>query len=94
MRRVARAPSFRRMLRRYLRRNPQDRDRVARALERLAANPFEPTLETHMLKGELSGLWACTVAYDCRIVFDFVTDPRTNEEIILLIRIGTHAEVY
>ncbi len=53
-----------------------------------------PVLRTHKLKGELSSTWACTVEYDCRIVFEFVKSPVTGEEEILLIDIGTHDEVY
>jgi hypothetical protein len=34
------------------------------------------------------------VEYDCRIVFDFVDNPETGEEEILLIDIGSHDEVY
>ncbi|WP_274381954.1 hypothetical protein [Myxacorys almedinensis] len=38
--------------------------------------------------------WACSVEYDCRIVFDFVENPETGETEILLIDIGSHDEVY
>lgn len=36
---------------------------------------------------------ACTVEYDCRIVFDFVKFSNDGEEEILLIDIGRHDEV-
>jgi mRNA-degrading endonuclease YafQ of YafQ-DinJ toxin-antitoxin module len=57
-------------------------------------NPSDPSLQTHKLKGVLAGSWACTVEYDCRIVFDFVTSPESGEDEILLLDVGSHDEVY
>ena len=42
-------------------------------------NPFAPQLETHKLKGKLSGSWACSAGYDLRIVFDFVKAEKDKE---------------
>lgn len=53
---------------------------------------FHPTLKTHKLKGKLEGRWACSIAYDSRIVFKIVQFE--NAEAILLLTIGTHDEVY
>ena len=86
--------SFRRALKRIVRRHPELREQIEQSLRRLATDPFMPVLRTHKLKGELSSTWACTVEYDCRIVFEFVKSPVTGEEEILLIDIGTHDEVY
>jgi mRNA interferase YafQ len=46
------------------------------------------------LTGQLDGWWSCSVVFDCRIIFGFDCDPETGEEIILLIDIGSHDEVY
>jgi len=86
--------SFRRAVKKTVRRQPDLREQIDRALRRLADDPFHPALRTHKLKGELSGTWACTVEYDCRIILEFVKNPETGEEEILLIDIGTHDEVY
>jgi len=51
--------------------------------------PFHPRLRTHKLSGKLEGLWAFSVSYDCRVVFEFI-----NKNEILLIDIGGHDEVY
>ncbi|MHC5600092.1 MAG: type II toxin-antitoxin system RelE/ParE family toxin [Nostoc sp.] len=51
-------------------------------------------MQTHKLKGKLSGAWACSVDHDCRIVFNFVQNIESGEEELLLIDIGTHDEVY
>jgi mRNA interferase YafQ len=40
------------------------------------------------------GLWACYVEYDRRIVFTFEKDPDTGNELIVLVDIGSHDEVY
>jgi mRNA-degrading endonuclease YafQ of YafQ-DinJ toxin-antitoxin module len=42
----------------------------------------------------LSGAWAFSVEYYCRIIFNFESNPETQEEEINLIDIGTHDEVY
>jgi len=63
-------------------------------LRQIQADVFAPRLGAHKLSGELSGLWACSCGYDCRIVFALETDPATGEEIVLLLDIGTHDEVY
>ena len=67
---------------------------VAEALRLLVVDPFIPQLETHKLKGKLSGSWACKVGYDLRIVFDFVKGEKDREDDILLLALGTHDEVY
>jgi mRNA-degrading endonuclease YafQ of YafQ-DinJ toxin-antitoxin module len=86
--------SFRRAFRKAVRRRPELRGRIEQALRQLAADPFAPALHTHKLKGQLAGAWACTAGYDCRIVFEFVLNPESGEEEILLIDVGTHDEVY
>jgi len=57
-------------------------------------DPFASQLETHKLKGKLSGSWSCSVGYDLRIIFDFVKSEKRKEDDIFLIEIGTHDEVY
>ena len=91
---LAWAASFRRAFQRYTRRNLARQRRVFETLEQLADDPFHPALKTHKLSGELQGMWACSVEYDCRIIFAFEPDPGTGEEMIVLIDLGTHDEVY
>lgn len=47
--------------------------------------PFANSLKSHKLRGKLDGLGACSVEYDCRIVYTFEQDSDSNNEIILLI---------
>jgi addiction module RelE/StbE family toxin len=86
--------SFRRAFKRVTRRSPRLQDKVFQVLLRLVENPSDPVLKTHKLSGRLSGLWACWVEYDCRIIFAFKPDPDGGEQVILLVDIGTHDEVY
>lgn len=86
--------SFRRAFKRHTKRNPALQDRIFQVLEQLSQNPFDNELKTHKLSGHLKGLWACWVEYDCRIIFIFTSDPDTNEELLALIDLGTHDEVY
>jgi len=51
-------------------------------------------LKAHKLRGSLEGLWALRREYDCRIIYNFEQDSETKEELIVLIDIGTHDEVY
>jgi addiction module RelE/StbE family toxin len=68
--------------------------RILDAVAALAENPFEPVLRIHKLRGELAGLWACWVEYDCRIIFAVEPDPLGGEDVIVLVDIGSHEEVY
>ena len=60
----------------------------------MAENIADPRLKTHRLSGQLAGLHANSVAYDCRIVFIRQKHLKTGAETLLLINIGTHEEVY
>lgn len=88
------SPGFKRSFKHSIRRKPDLQDKIVHALELLAEDAFHPVLRTHKLKGDLAGSWACTVDFEYRIVFEFVRDPETKEEMILLEAVGTHEEVY
>lgn len=57
-------------------------------LRRLAADPRDPVLRTHRLRGELTGYWACTVDEDLRLLFRWEADE------LLLWNLGSHDQVY
>lgn len=94
MRRLIWTKTFTKGIRRVIKRKPSLRSEVERTLNLLGQDVFEPSLETHKLKGNLAGRWACTVERDLRIVFRFVQIEGEQEAVIQLIRIGTHDEVY
>jgi len=58
------------------------------ALRRFAAEPQDPLLRTHKLKGELEAYWAFSVDDDLRVVF------RWEGEEAFFVNLGSHDEVY
>ena len=86
--------SFKRAFKNCIKRKPDLKPKIEEKLRLLAEDPYNPILRTHKLKGKLSGAWACSVEYDCRIVFSFEKNQQTQTEEILLIDIGTYDEVY
>lgn len=84
--------AFVRAARRLVKKKPQMALPLQQTLELLKANAFDSRLRTHKLKGNLSDSWACSVAYDLRIVFRFV--EQEEAEAILLQSLGSHDEVY
>ncbi len=95
MRTLVWSAAFVRALRRAIRRRPDLQARVERTLRQLAEDPFHPSsLHSHKLRGEFAGIWACTVGFDSRILFEFAQSQTSDFEDILLLTIGTHDEVY
>ncbi len=82
MPRFERLPHFRR---RYQKLSDEERRACDRALRLLATDPHDLRLRTHKLTGER---WACSYAYDGRIVFLWAG------ELIILLDLGSHDEVY
>jgi mRNA interferase YafQ len=72
---IAWSKGFRRGFKKATRNNPVLQEKIFHILEKLVHEPFDPTLKPHKLHGKLSGLWACYVEYDCRIVFTFEKVP-------------------
>ena len=58
------------------------------ALRRFAADPQDPLLRTHKLKGELEAYWAFSVDDDLRVLFRWEGDEA------FLVNPGSHDEVY
>jgi mRNA interferase YafQ len=85
---------FNRSFRKIIKKNPQLKDQITKVLKLLADDPFTPSLKSHKLGGDLAGLWSCSVAYDCRIIFNLSEDEELLEMVILLVDIGSHDEVY
>lgn len=58
------------------------------ALRRFAADPGDPLLRVHKLKGDLRAYWAFSVDDDLRVLF------RWDGEVAFLVNLGSHDEVY
>jgi mRNA interferase YafQ len=87
-------PSFIRAFKRLIRQNPQLRNSVENTLEKLANDPFQASLRSHKLKGDLAQRWSCSIDYSNRIIFRFVINTDSQEEEILLLTLGSHDQVY
>ena len=87
-------PRFGRAFRRLVRKRPALQPQIEETLRRLAVDAGDPRLKTHHLSGALAGLHACSVAYDCRIVFARGKHPKTGAEVLTLVNLGSHDEVY
>lgn len=94
MRNLVWTSTFVRAFKAAARHRPGLKEKIERTLLLLAQDPFHPFLHSHKLKGTLAGTWACTVDYDYRILFEFVVNPESGENEILLVTLGTHEEVY
>jgi addiction module RelE/StbE family toxin len=79
---------------RLIRQNPQIRSSVEKALQKLSENCFDPGLKSHKLKGDLEGCWSCSIDYSNRIIFELAKDKDTNEEVINLLTLGDHDDLY
>jgi mRNA interferase YafQ len=94
MRELVLTQKFRRSFRKFVRRDPALQAKIEQTLMQMQEDVFSPRLGTHKLSGNLLGLWACSCGYDCRIVFTIESDEQRQSELIVLLDIGTHAEVY
>lgn len=79
---------------RLTKKNAQLKIQIEKTLELLIEDPFDSSLRTHKLKGDLDGVWFCSVDYDNRILFEFVINAESGEEEIFLLTLGSHYDVY
>jgi addiction module RelE/StbE family toxin len=64
--------------------------KYAEVLKKLQIDPFDSSLKTHKLKGDLKAFYACSLTYEYRIIFIYIIQ---NEQLVL-VDIGSHDEVY
>ena len=93
MRELVFTPKFKRAFRKFVKRNSQLEPKLIQILQLMKDDIFATQLSTHSLQGKLSGLKACSCGYDCRILFT-IEISQEQTEIIVLLDIGTHNEVY
>lgn len=88
------SPAFVRKFKRLIKKNPQLRFQIEEVLQKISDDTFDPSLRTHKLKGDLEGIWSCSIDYDNRILFEFTSNPESGEEEIFLLTLGSHDDVY
>lgn len=84
--------AFIRAVKRLGRRDLVTLESIRRTLAILQEDAFDSRLGSHKLKGDLTGFWSCSAGYDLRIVFEI--SKRDKQEVILLVSVGTHDQVY
>lgn len=94
MRELVLTAKFKRSYRKFAGKDKILQRHIEDSLIQMNQDVFAGSLGTHKLSGELAGLWACSCGYDCRIVFTLEADENTGQEVIVLLDIGTHDEVY
>ncbi|MEA5603618.1 type II toxin-antitoxin system YafQ family toxin [Nostoc sp. UHCC 0252] len=85
---------FKRAFRKFARRNADLQGKIEETIAAMENDIFASNLGTHKLEGKLSGLLSCSCGYDCRIIFLLKTDDESEEQVVLLLDIGTHDDVY
>lgn len=85
---------FERAYRKFVRRDRRLQERIDEVMRQMEEDVFATSLGTHKLSGAFAGFRACVCGYDCRIVFALEHDPDTGDEVIVLLDIGSHDEVY
>ncbi|MDD5769919.1 MAG: type II toxin-antitoxin system mRNA interferase toxin, RelE/StbE family [Candidatus Gracilibacteria bacterium] len=76
----------------YLKLSQKLKLKVNETLVLITKNHFDKKLNNHALKGDFIGLRSINVTGDYRIIFKEISD--NNYEIIELLKIGTHSELY
>jgi mRNA interferase YafQ len=87
-------PKFKRAFRKFVRRNTRLQKHIEDTLLQMQEDVFATSLGAHKLSGTLEGLRACSCGYDCRIIFTIEQHPASGDQVIVLLDIGTHNEVY
>jgi addiction module RelE/StbE family toxin len=80
--------TFLKRAKKLLKKSPDLRKAYEELYVKLSANPFDPTLHTHPLTGQLKDKYACSLTYDLRVIF------KLYDNTVHLLDIGTHDEVY
>jgi len=80
--------TFLRRANKLLKKNPSIKKAYDELYVKLSNNPFDPTLHTHALTGDLKGKYACSLTHELRVIF------RLYDDIVHLLDIGSHDEVY
>ncbi|MDD5269219.1 MAG: type II toxin-antitoxin system mRNA interferase toxin, RelE/StbE family [Methylococcales bacterium] len=87
---LVRDDNYQRKERRFFKYHQNLIGKYAEVLKKLQLNPFDSSLKTHKLKGDLKEFYACSLTHEYRIIFIFLIQ---NEQIVL-VDIGSHDEVY
>jgi len=81
---------FKNRYKKWVKRHPDLISTFEKKIILFEAEPFNPSLKTHVLHGPLKDVWSIYINYEHRLTFRFEEDKTKA----ILINIGTHNEVY
>ncbi len=79
-----------RSARKFIRKHPDLRNRLAKTIDDLKDDPFQPHLELHALSGKLAGVFAASISHSYRLTLSL----KIIEKEIILLDVGSHDKVY
>lgn len=82
--------AFIRQARKFFQKHPDLTPKFQQVLQKLQADPFDPSLRMHALSGPLAGLHAVSLTYSYRLTLTL----QIAEKEIILLDIGSHDQVY
>ena len=82
--------TYKKRVRKFLKKHPDLKEKYKKTLKTLMVDPFYPSLKLHKLQGDLGNYYSVSINMSYRILLDFII---VDSEIIL-IKIGSHDEVY
>jgi len=82
--------SYKKEEKKFLKKHPDLKEKYKKTLKTLMVDPFYPSLRLHKLQGDLGNYYSVSINMSYRILLDFII---VDSEIIL-IKIGSHDEVY
>lgn len=88
--RIEYAPKFKRHFKKKIKKFPLLQESFNIAFSKFLKNPYDPSLETHKLTGNMKAYWSFSVEHDCRVVFFF----EDGDQAAVFVDIGSHDEVY
>ena len=81
---------FQKIEKKFLKKHQNLLQKYGTVLKLLQENPFENSLKTHKLKGDLAEYYACSLNYEFRIILTI----KIIDDEVYLVNIGSHDEVY
>ena len=87
---VQSSPRFLRRASKFFRKHPDLEPVFDQIVEQLRQDPSEPSLRLHSVRGTFEGEFAVSLTYAYRIVLTLAV----VDQVIVLLDIGTHDEVY
>lgn len=90
MPRLVSTKSYDKRLVKFIKKHPSLLTRYSKTVSLLAEDPFHPSLRLHQLQGRMRLYHSVSINMQYRIVIDFVI----KDDVVILLDIGSHEEVY